>query len=227
MKNIQLSPNSLNLFLECPHCFWLEKNKNIKRPPDYPYSLNLSIDKILRDEFDSYRKKKTIPLILKKNNIKAHLFSNKKLLDQWRDNSVGIKYFDENLQATLVGVLDDVLEFKDGRLSILDYKSTGSDVSEIYDRFQLQLDIYTYLMEKNGYKVKDKAYLVFYVVNKIKNNKSKSFFKKEILEINISSSDIEDIFKDAVETLRKPIPPTHSRDCRFGKWLKGVRNFSI
>ena len=29
-KNIQLSPNSLNLFLECPHCFWLDKNLGIK-----------------------------------------------------------------------------------------------------------------------------------------------------------------------------------------------------
>ena len=73
-KNIQLSPNSLNLYLDCPHCFWLDKNKGIKRPPPYPYALNSAVDALLKEEFDAYRTRKMAHPLLKENNIKAHLF---------------------------------------------------------------------------------------------------------------------------------------------------------
>jgi len=71
--NIRLSPNSLNLFLECPNCFWLEKKMGIKRPPSYPYGLNLAVDGLLKDEFDDYRKKEIPHPILEENGIKANL----------------------------------------------------------------------------------------------------------------------------------------------------------
>ena len=122
-KAIQLSPNSLNLFLECPHCFWLEKNKGIKRPPAYPFALNSAMDDLLKEEFDSYRKRKLIHPLLKENNIKAHLFENQKLLNQWRNNLAGIRYFDEELKATLFGVVDDVLEFENGKRFYWRYKA--------------------------------------------------------------------------------------------------------
>jgi len=65
-KAIQLSPNSLNLFLECPHCFWLDKNLGIKRPPPYPYALNSAVDTLLKEEFDAYRAKNLVHPMLKK-----------------------------------------------------------------------------------------------------------------------------------------------------------------
>ena len=146
MKAIQLSPNSLNLYLECPHCFWLDKNLGIKRPPPYPYALNSAVDTLLKEEFDAYRAKNLPHPMLKENNIKAHLFSNQKLLNQWRNNFAGIRFFDPDLQATLFGAVDDVLEFDDGKIAPLDYKSTGSSAANVYDKFQLQLDTYTFLM---------------------------------------------------------------------------------
>ena len=39
--------------------------------------------------------------VLKESGIKAHLFSNQKLLNQWRNNLAGIRYFDEDLKATI------------------------------------------------------------------------------------------------------------------------------
>ena len=219
-KAIQLSPNSLNLYLECPHCFWLEKNRGIKRPPPYPYALNSAVDELLKEEFDAYRKRNIPHPLLKENHIKAHLFANQKLLNQWRNNLAGIRYFDEELKATLFGAVDDVLEFDDGKIAPLDYKSTGSAVSKIYDRFQLQLDTYTFLMEKNGFQTPRKGYLAFYVVDKSKGFIDRLPFRKEFMEINTNPSDIYEIFKDAVEVLKKDLPPKHSRDCKFGKWLE-------
>lgn len=225
-KPIQLSPNSLNLFLECPHCFWLDKNLGIKRPPPYPYALNSAVDGLLKEEFDTYRSKNLPHPLIAEHNIKAHLFPNQKLLNQWRDNFAGIRYFDRELSATLFGAVDDVLEFSDGKIAPLDYKSTGSRVANVYDRFQLQLDTYTFLMEKNGFKTPRKGYLAFYIVDKTRGFIDRLPFRKEVVEIDTNPSDIYEIFKDAVNCLRQASPPKHSSDCQFSKWLNGAKSFS-
>lgn len=225
--SIQLSPNSLNLFLECPHCFWLDKKMGIKRPTPYPYILNSAMDALLKEEFDTYRAKKLPCPLLEENNIKAHLFRNQKLLNQWRNNLAGIRYFDETLKATLFGVVDDVLEFEDGKIAPLDYKSTGSTIAKVYDRFQLQLDTYTFLMEKNGFQTPRKGYLAFYIVDKSRGFIDRLPFRKDVKEIETNPSDIYEIFKDAVNVLKQNTPPPHSQDCQFGKWLNQSKSFSF
>jgi CRISPR/Cas system-associated exonuclease Cas4 (RecB family) len=225
-KQIKLSPNSLNLFLECPHCFWLDKNLGVKRPPPYAYALNSAVDDLLKEEFDTYRFKNLPHPLLLDHGIKAHLFSNQKLLNQWRNNLAGIRYFDEELQATLFGALDDVLEFDDGKIAPLDYKSTSSTAEKVYDRFQLQLDTYTFLMEKNGYQVARKGYLAFYIVDKNKGFIDRLPFRKEIIEIDTNPLDIYEIFKDAVVVLKKETPPEHSSDCQFKKFMDGAKQFN-
>jgi hypothetical protein len=198
----------------------------IKRPPPYPYALNSSVDALLKEEFDTYRAKNLSHPLLKENNIKAHLFPNQKLLSQWRNNFAGIRYFDPQLEATLFGAVDDVLEFDDKKIAPLDYKSTGSSAANVYDRFQLQLDTYTFLMEKNGFQTPRKGFLAFYIVDKSRGFIDRLPFRKEVLEIETNPSDIYEIFKDAVAVLKKESPLPHSGDCQFKKWLDGAKTFS-
>ncbi len=224
-KPIKLSPNSLNLYLECPHCFWLDKKQGIKRPPAYPYALNQAVDILLKEEFDGFRLKgEAHPLILA-NNIPAKLFSNQDLLNQWRSNFVGIRFYDPKLEATIFGAVDDILEFEDGKLAPLDYKSTGSRVANVYDRFQLQMDIYTYLLEKNGFLTPKKGYLAFYIVDKKNGFNDRLPFRKELHEIETNPADIPELFKEAVLVLKGDVPPPHSQDCKYGQWLKQVKVF--
>ena len=224
-KPIKLSPSSLNLYLECPHCFWLEKRRGIKRPPPYPYALNMAVDVLLKEEFDRYRaENKPHPLILA-HKIPAKLFPNQNLLNQWRSNFAGLRYFDSELDATLFGAVDDVLEFEDGKLAAMDYKSTGSAVATIYDRFQLQMDIYTYLLEKNGFLTPKKGYLAFYIVDKGNGFGDRLPFRKELHEIDTNPSDVPEIFKEAVVLLRREMPPPHSPDCKYGQWMEQAANF--
>jgi len=218
-NQIKVSPSSLNLFLECPLCFWLEKKKGIRRPPPYPYTLNSAVDLLLKKEFDTYRARgEQHPLIFDKN-ISAKLFSNQELLNEWRDNFKGIRYYDPDLNAVIFGAVDDILEFEDGKLAPLDYKTTGSSVPTIYDRFQIQMDTYTYLLEKNGYKTPRKGVLAFYIVDKNNGFEGRLPFRKELHLIDTDPSYIQNIFEDAVATLRKNIPPLHSQDCKFGQWV--------
>lgn len=224
-NRIQLSPSSLNLFLECPCCFWLAKKKKIRRPPPYPYALNAAVDTLLKREFDGYRAKGEPHPLLIANNIDAKLFHNQELLNKWRSNFEGIRYYDSELGTTLFGAVDEVLEFPDGKLAVLDYKSTGSKVATIYDRFQIQMDVYTYLLEKNGYSTPRKGYLAFYIVDKENGFNGKLPFKKELHEIETDPLSIPQLFKDAVALLRREAPPPHSADCKHGQWFKDVSNF--
>jgi len=223
-KPIQLSPNSLNLFLECPHCFWLDKRMGVKRPQPFPYALNMAVDVLLKKEFDEYRAKGEPHPLMKAHNIPAKLFSNQELLNQWRSNFSGIRYYDEGLGATLFGAVDDVLEFADGKLAPLDYKSTGSAVANVYDRFQIQMDVYTYLLEKNGFATPRKGYLAFYIVDKKNGFGDRLPFKKEIHEIDTNPDDIPELFKMAVSVLNQSEPPPHSQDCHYGTWLRQIDN---
>lgn len=217
-----MSPNSLNLFLECPCCFWLDKKNGIRRPPPYPYALNSAVDILLKEEFDSYRAKgECHPLI----NVPAKLFLNQQLLNQWRSNFSGIRHYHPELDATLFGAVDDILEFEGGKLAPLDYKSTGSSAANVYDRFQIQLDIYTYLLEKNGFATPRKGYLAFYIVNKQDGFGDRLPFRKEFHEIDTNPDDVLQLFKDAVSVLKRVSPPPHSADCKFGQWFKDVLVF--
>jgi len=198
----------------------------VRRPPPYPYALNAAVDVLLKEEFDSYRSRGETHPLLFENKIPARLFGNQSLLNQWRDNFQGVRFFDKELQATLFGAVDDILEFADGKLAALDYKSTGSKVAHVYDRFQLQLDAYTFLLEKNNYKTVRKGYLAFYIVDKDKGFIDRLPFRKEIHEIDTNPSDIYEIFRDAVQVLREDTPPAHSIDCPFGKWFEGVNSFT-
>jgi len=147
------------------------------------------------------------------------------LLNQWRNNFSGIRYYDAELAATIFGAVDDVLEFPDGKLAPLDYKSTGSATANIYDRFQIQMDVYTYLLEKNGFSTTRKGYLAFYIVDKKNGFKDRLPFRKEIQEIETDPSDISQLFREAVLLLGKTAPPPHSQECQYGQWFKKASDF--
>ena len=225
VQHIQLSPNSLNFFLECKRCFWFEKRWGIKRPQPYPYELNTEVDALLKEEFDSYRKRDEVHPLIASNKIPARLFANQTLLNQWRSNLKGLRYYNAELDATLLGAPDDILEFKPNVLAPLDYKSTGSNVPKVYDRFQLQMDVYTYLLEKNGYKTPKKGYLAFYIVNKKDGFEDRLPFRKELHEIETNPGDVNRLFRAAVSVVRKNTPPEYNEDCQYCYWFKKTSTF--
>jgi len=213
---IKISPKSLDLYFECPKCFWQLKNENIKRPGIFPYQLNLEVDEILKQEFDYYRKTNKKHPLLEANNIPGRLFKNQTLLNKWR--AKGLSYTDYNAQ--LYGLVDDIIDFGDGKLAPFDYKTTSNNLSKISDRFQLQMDIYTYLLEKNGYSTPRKGIMAFYLIDKDNKFKDKLPFRKEIKIIDTDPSYITKLFKEVVNFLKKEAPLNHSKECEYGTWLK-------
>jgi hypothetical protein len=61
---IRLSPSSLNLFLDCPRCFWLYVNKGIRQPSIPVATITTGLDKVIKEYFNLYRPKGTLPPFL-------------------------------------------------------------------------------------------------------------------------------------------------------------------
>ncbi len=221
-KTIRLSPTTgLNLFRECPRCFWLHYNKKVKRPRGIFPSLPGGMDIVLKIYFDQYRGE--LPPELE-GNVVGHLMPDVELMNKWRNWRTGLDYHDKERDAVLFGALDECLV--DGEFYIpLDYKTRGSAPkpgdSERY--YQTQLDTYSLLLNANGYKTKDFAYLVYYYPEEAK-RASIVKFSIEAIKVETNLKRIENTFRDAVESLKGPIPKHHSK-CEYCSWINDRLGF--
>lgn len=208
---IKLSPSSLSLFKCCPLCFWLAKNKGIEHPEGMFSSLPSGMDRILKKHFDSYRVRGMLPPEL--NRLSGmKLFDDMERLGVWRNNYKGIEYENNKIGATLKGIIDDLL-VKDGRFVVLDFKTRGFPVKEnTHESYQDQLNIYTYLFEKNGYETEHYAYLLFYHPEKVNEDGSVTF-GAELVKVKTYSDEAEKLFYAAVEILRSDSPPKAASEC--------------
>ncbi|MCA9328617.1 hypothetical protein KC959_02510, partial [Candidatus Saccharibacteria bacterium] len=85
----KVSRSKIELFQQCPRCFWLDVRLKIKRPGSPPFNINKAIDELFKKEFDVHRAAGTPHPIMKDNQIKAVPFKHKDM-DTWRENFVGI-----------------------------------------------------------------------------------------------------------------------------------------
>jgi len=162
---IKISRSKLERFLECPRCFWLETKKNISRPPTFPFTINSSIDALLKKEFDEHRAAGTPHPIITAAGIDAVPYAHPNI-DTWRHNFTGIQFHHQPTDFLVFGAVDDVWVDKQGNLIVVDYKSTGSNQHHIYDEYARQLSVYQWLLRKNGFPVSSRGYFVFARVDK-------------------------------------------------------------
>ena len=202
---MRLSPSSLNLFLDCPRCFWLDKNKGIKRPRGIFPSLPGGMDLVIKKYFDSYRLNDDIPPEIK-GKIAGNLFSDIATLEKWRNwRNSDLCYLDKESNAMLIGALDDCLVENDFYIP-LDYKTRGSELKEDPRRYyQNQLDCYCLMLEYSGFKTRGLAYLLYYWPEEVRQEGIVKFHVEPIkIETNIESA--KQIIKDAVKMLSLPMP---------------------
>lgn len=222
MQNIRLSPSALNLFLDCPRCFWLEKNKGIKRPRGIFPSLPGGMDLVIKKYFDAYRIKGDLPPEIK-GKVEGKLFSIVATLEKWRNwRNSDLRYEDKEANAILIGALDDCLE-DNGSYIPLDYKTRGSELSEDPRKYyQNQLDCYCLMLEHSGFKTKGLAYLLYYWPEEVREDGIVKFHVEPIkIETNIESA--KDIIRKAVDTLSQPIPNS-SPNCEYCTLVNNRKN---
>lgn len=212
----RLSPTTgLNLFKECPRCFWLHYNKKISRPRGIFPSLPGGMDLVIKEYFDRFRGR--LPLEIE-GKVEGCLFPDSQLLNKWRNWRTGLEYHDKQLDAVLFGALDDCL-VDQGYYIPVDYKTKGSapNDADAERYYQTQLDSYSLLLSSNGYKTRTFAYLVYYSPSKVEKN-SLIKFNIDVVKINTELGRVKKILHDAVVLLKGPIPQDNSR-CEYCSWV--------
>jgi len=224
-STLKLSRSSLKLFQDCPRCFWLDLYHKIKRPPGFPYTLSSAVDFLVKQEFDKYRKQGTLPPVFARHGIQAKLYPGPELA-QWRENFKGVQYFDEDLNAMLYGAVDDVLQFKDGSLAVVDYKSSGSREIRIYPDYQKQMEVYSWLLGRNGFQTYPEAYFVFYQVDKSGGGFQNALpFIEQLKSVKVDTSWVGDVFEQAVAVARRDTPPDLETPCEHCIYVQKAANF--
>ncbi len=210
----KLSPSSLSLLKDCPRCFWLAFNKGIKRPDSIFPSLPSGMDRILKEHFDRFMRKGELPPEL--SGLKGYkLFDDEEMLKVWRSNFKGIPWTDRKGNL-FRGAVDNIL-VKGKKLVVLDYKTRGYPLKEdTHEHYQDQMDIYNFLLRKNGHETEEYAYLLFYHPHKVEEN-GHVCFNTDVVKIAVNVRNAERIFNEAVEVLEGGMPDA-SKECGFCAW---------
>lgn len=212
----RLSPSTLSLYSDCPRCFWLHFH-GLKRPDTIFPSLPGGMDRILKQHFDRYSKKGALPPELSMLKGQVRLFDDGGLLSDWTSSRRGLNYEDKGGNA-LRGAVDYIL-VKGSKLIVLDFKTRGFPVKEDTARYyQNQLDVYNFLLRKNGFETEDYSYLLFYHPHEVAKN-GKIDFVTDLVRISVYPSNAERLFSDAIAVLEGK-KPAADPECGFCKWGK-------
>jgi hypothetical protein len=170
------------------------------------------MDRILKEHFDRFMMYGRLPPELEQLNGDVKLFNNKQLLDEWRNNRKGIRWKDGH-ENTLMGAIDNLLQ-KGDKLIVLDYKTRGYPPKEdTHSYYQHQMDIYNFLLRKNGFETEEYSYLLFYHPDKVTAS-GEVIFHKDLIKVPSEPKNAEKLFERALEVLGKGCPEETCEWCK-------------
>ena len=80
----RLSRSKIDLFVECPRCFYLDNKLGTSRPRGPSFTLNIAVDALLKKEFDVHRSEGSAHPIMEEYGVDAIPYEHKDI-DIWRD----------------------------------------------------------------------------------------------------------------------------------------------
>ena len=156
-----LSRSKVELFKDCPRCFYLDRRLGISRPAGFPFNLNSAVDTLLKSEF----KGSAHPLMTQAGiNAIPHKHPQ---LGAWRNNFRGVRTTHEETNLELFGAIDDLWrDVESGELIVVDYKATSktSEVNLDADwqiSYKRQMEFYQWLLRRQGLNVSARGWFVY------------------------------------------------------------------
>jgi hypothetical protein len=165
-KPFKLSRSKIDLFLECPRCFYIDRRLGVGRPPGFPFTLNSAVDTLLKQEFDIHRASGKPHPLIEEYGIDALPIPHKDL-DKWRQNFVGVQYLHEPTNLIITGAIDDLWQNSQKEYIVIDYKATATNgrITELnrphHESYKRQMEIYQWLLRRNGLTVSDIGYFLY------------------------------------------------------------------
>lgn len=165
-RPFKISRSKIDLFVECPRCFYIDRRLGVGRPPGFPFNLNNAVDSLLKSEFDVHRAAGTRHPLLESFGVRA-VPAQLEQIDEWRENFKGVQFLHEPTGLLITGAIDDLWLAEDGRYLVVDYKATAKKepVTALdqawQDGYKRQMEIYQWLLRKNGLDISDTGYFVY------------------------------------------------------------------
>jgi hypothetical protein len=208
-KNYFLSPSKLNLLEECSRCFWLAVIKKVNRPRVPVASIVMRMDSIIKHYFDRYRKKGELPPIIE--GIGGTL-----------PKDMPKTLYKKEGDIILMGRPDEYLQLPDGSIVAFDHKTRSRVPDEaLHPAYRLQLDVYSYLLQANGYKTKNIAFLAFYYPEESDLHKGMEI-RCKVIKVKTNLGRAKRLVERASRILNGP-QPAPGEGCEFCKWAERVK----
>jgi len=161
----KLSRSKIELFCQCPFCFYVDRKLGIAPPAGLPFNLNSAVDALLKKEFDAYRERGEPHPLMLENGIQGVPFVHQNLED-WRNNRKGVQFLHDPTNFLVYGAIDDLWINDSEELIVVDYKATSKKEEVSIDAdwqisYKRQMEVYQWLLRHNGFKVLDVGYFVY------------------------------------------------------------------
>lgn len=219
----KISRSKIELFQQCPRCFYMDCRFGLSRPNTPPYTLNNAVDTLLKNEFDLLRKNGEKHELVKKYVIDAVPLQNENLA-QWRGEVTayeGALVLDEKSNLLINGLVDDLWQNSDGEVVVVDYKATSTtkEISlddEYKQSYKRQIEIYQWIFRKLGFKVSSTGYFVFANAQKnLPKFDGKLEFEMTIVPYLGNDSWVPMTLLEIKECLMSTVIPAPAGDCEY------------
>lgn len=226
-----VSRSKIDLFLECPQCFYLDRRLGISRPDMPGWALNSAVDALLKTEFDKLREEKKPHELMVFHNIEAIPFWHPDL-HIWRDDvnkKIGASTLHEKTNLNICGIIDDIwVSKRTQEVHIVDYKSTSSErgisMDDKYKQgYKRQMEVYQWIFRRLGFPVSRVGY--FFYVNAMKNRPGfhgKLEFETVIIPHHGDDSWIEPTIMNLKKCLNSDVVPESGMECQHCAYRKLV-----
>jgi predicted RecB family nuclease len=208
LNPIQLGVTSLQSALDCPLCFWL--SQHLGSPPSIFAGIPAQMDSVIKGYMRQFIGGTDLPEWFP---VRGTLLDASQTL-QTTDSVTGI---------TVVGKLDALVKTPDGKYHVVDYK-TGRPPEEVPNYYQMQLDGYAYLLERNGFEPVADGVLLYFTPEHGDLSEGLFPFKITAVRAEVDSSRIPPVLVRAKQILDATAPPTRSEDCEFCMWREQVEH---
>lgn len=220
VKPFKVSRSQIELFTECPRCFYLNHRRGIRRPSGPPFTINSLVDKLLKREFDMHRAARTPHPLMLEYGINAVPLDRPEM-DDWRANFRGVTHLHEPTGLLITGAVDDVWQCPCGECHVVDYKATSKNGevtldADWQDGYKRQSEIYTWLLRRNGLAMSDTAYFVYCNGQDDEAGfNSRVTFTAKIIPYTGSDAWVEQRLLDLKSCLDSDVIPPAPDDCEF------------
>jgi hypothetical protein len=212
--------SKVELFLQCPRCFWLDAVAGVRQPPGFPFNLNSAVDHLLKNEFDRYRGGLTVPPRLQREGL-ALVPAEQPELPRWRHNFTGVRVAHGPTGISFYGAIDDLWVDAAGLHYVVDYKATSKRDEVSLDAdwqggYKRQVEFYQWLLRGKGLTVSDRAWFVY--ANGIRDGAAFDDvlrFRTRLIPYDGNAGWVEPTLHAIAECLARETPPAAARACEY------------